>query len=75
MLREPQVDFTLMGRVLINQGLRWHRKLEGRGYDIRPVRPDRAGTWLLDVLTSFEERTGRKPTRFWLSGSDLLILD
>jgi hypothetical protein len=75
MLRDPEVDIELLGHVLLARGLRFESQLEGRAYDLRPVRPARAGSWLIDVLRSFEDRTGHKAQRFGVSGSDLLILD
>lgn len=73
-MREVSVDIELLGNVLQGMGLVFRRGMEGRAYDMRPVSPREAGTWLMSCLESYENRTGQKPTRFSLSGTDLLIL-
>lgn len=74
MVRPVEVNVELVGRVLLARGLRFRSNLEGRAYDIRPVRRQHAGQWLLDVLDAFQERTGNPPRQFGISGDDLLIL-
>lgn len=73
-MRDVEIDVTLLGRVLIAKGLRFRGQIAGRGYDMRPVRPGNAGSWLEQVLESYEERTNAKPTQFSVSNTDILIL-